>query len=548
MSKSNLVMASIILAAVTLSCTFIKDRFAQGTPVRFSDKDLPVFDPKAPLVSPGAIAVRRLAEIDPGMAAHAPGIEAAERAAMTKARDELANLIGRDSIENTSIQIRPEAMRPNKYSGTGSSALMLFQSADQGSSLGTMQDTIFIASLIGGLKHALTSDQKAGSIPNSRPKFTETVDGATTTITVEVGSDTNGSTTFGMSGNTESVKNGVKVTTEFEGKIEGSECPNAEGQVQLTVKIRFGAGSASNGFTQDLTAFVRATVDDNADISSITVDVTQATQRSQGGRTIFVETGERFKADGPSLATAVSSNLSTIQRSDSATNEEVGKLSAGGHTAALATAKLALDIAERNWKNGGCVKINAISPGSVAVNSSTQIPVKVVHKIEGGEVPSKLDAALTGEASVDPTNIPRTPGTLTYIAPGETGKSATIQLTAASRRGRAVSELTATTASNSYQIVGGLDDWKTNSQVCDIMKPFQLKDTYGIVMDLSGGLSGTYTYKGQFQMSGTGTYTITLPNGPGRPGTMVGTGPGSAMGHTGSGTENYTLTPIPPCT
>ena len=26
----------------------------------------------------------------------------------------------------------------------------------------------------------------------------------------------------------------------------------------------------------------------------------------------------------------------------------------------------------------------------------------------------------------------------------------------------------------SYQIVGGLDDWKTNTAVCDIMKPFKL--------------------------------------------------------------------------
>jgi len=79
------------------------------------------------------------------------------------------------------------------------------------------------------------------------------------------------------------------------------------------------------------------------------------------------------------------------------------------------------------------------------------------------------------------------------------------------------------------------------------MKPFQLKGSYGIVMDLTGGLSGTYSYKGQFQTQGSGTYTITLPDGPGKPGKMVGQGPGSAMGHTGSGTENYTLTPIPPC-
>ncbi len=99
-----------------------------------------------------------------------------------------------------------------------------------------------------------------------------------------------------------------------------------------------------------------------------------------------------------------------------------------------------------------------------------------------------------------------------------------------------------------YQIVGGLDDWQTNTRVCDIMKPFKLTSSIGITMQLSGGLSGKYTYSGgPFNAQGTGTYTISLPEGLGKPGTMTGGGEGSAGGHTGSGTEKYTLTPIEPC-
>ena len=98
-----------------------------------------------------------------------------------------------------------------------------------------------------------------------------------------------------------------------------------------------------------------------------------------------------------------------------------------------------------------------------------------------------------------------------------------------------------------YQIVGGLDDWQTNSKVCDIMKPFTLTGAYGIKMELSGGLSGTYNYTGEFNAQGTGTYTIKLPEGGGKPGTMTGGGDGSAGGATDSGTEKYTLTPIEPC-
>jgi hypothetical protein len=104
--------------------------------------------------------------------------------------------------------------------------------------------------------------------------------------------------------------------------------------------------------------------------------------------------------------------------------------------------------------------------------------------------------------------------------------------------------------SNSYQIVGGLDDWQTNTAVCDIMKPFKLTGG-GITMELSGGLSGTYTYGGgPFNAQGSGTYTISLPNGVGKPGTMIGGGAGQVTGdkvYTGTGTEKYTLTPIAPC-
>jgi hypothetical protein len=46
---------------------------------------------------------------------------------------------------------------------------------------------------------------------------------------------------------------------------------------------------------------------------------------------------------------------------------------------------------------------------------------------------------------------------------------------------------------------------------------------------------------------GSGTYTISLPEGVGKPGTMTGGGEGYAAGYKGTGTEKYTLTPIAPC-
>jgi hypothetical protein len=96
-----------------------------------------------------------------------------------------------------------------------------------------------------------------------------------------------------------------------------------------------------------------------------------------------------------------------------------------------------------------------------------------------------------------------------------------------------------------YQIVGGLEDWHVDVKVCDITKPFVLHGSIG-TMTLSGGLTGTYEMTGDFSAKYTGTYVITFPDGPRRPGTMEGEGSGSIGGQAGSGKETYTLTPLGP--
>ena len=98
-----------------------------------------------------------------------------------------------------------------------------------------------------------------------------------------------------------------------------------------------------------------------------------------------------------------------------------------------------------------------------------------------------------------------------------------------------------------FQIVGGLDDFQTSTKVCDILQPFTLTGG-GFRNEFSGGFAGTYRFTGPFQSEGSGTYTISLPEGLDKPGTMTGQGSGSVLGQfTGTGTEKYTLTPIAPC-
>jgi hypothetical protein len=334
-------------------------------------------------------------------------------------------------------------------------------------------------------------------------------------------------------------------------KLTGEPCPDADGKVDLKVEYSTNGRAGSSGsmiYDKTLTGKIRATVNDNAEIASIDIDLKQATRSTAGGRQVYVETSQSGRATSGNSSDLRFDDV-RIDRASSQATAADAELSRDGLSSAYLLARAVLDSAVSRWQGGGCVQIVAESPGAVAVNSSTQIPVKVTRKVDSSEVPSKLEAELSGGSSVDPTLIPRTAGTLTYTAPGETGKSATIKLTANSRRGRATLDLTASTGGNSYQIVGGLDDWQTNTKVCDIMKPFTL--TGLVTMRFSGGLSGTYEYSGgPFNAQGKGSYTISLPEGPGKPGTMTGGGSGEITGdkvYTGSGVEKYTLTPIEPC-
>lgn len=333
-------------------------------------------------------------------------------------------------------------------------------------------------------------------------------------------------------------------------KITGNNCPNSEGKVDLTVEYGSnGRAGSSNSMIYDktLTANVKTTVNDNAEVASIDVEVKQATRSTAGGRQVFVETSQSGRGTTGHYSDIEFGDL-RIDRTSSQVTQTDAALSDAGLKSASRLAQGVLDSAKERWQGGGCVRIEATSPGSVAVNSSIQIPVKVVHKIDGSDVPSKLTAELSGGSSIDPTLIPKTAGSLTYVAPGEMGKTATIKLTSNSRRGRAQVDLTASTGGrDSYHIVGGLDDFQTSTDVCDIMKPFTLTGG-GFTNNFSGGMSGSYNFTGPFQSEGSGTYTISLPDGPGKPGTMTGQGSGSVLGrYTGTGTEKYTLTPIEPC-
>jgi hypothetical protein len=515
----------VVLLAVSPSCTFIKSKFSKSTHLSDKPAAIVMFDPKAPLVSPGAEAVRRLAELDPNVAVFASDVEAVERAAMKKVIYGEPDQNKKDTDKTApplpkGLKGLKELLTPARYEEpvrSSGPALLMFQggmasAADRAHAAG------LIGGLITGLKQIFSENHKsAASAGSVKDRKTETKDGTTSTMGVELSFNDDGSSTFGLELKTESEKPGNKFMGEMTGKVEGLDCPNAEGQVPLTVRLRLGGVAGGVGYTQELTAFIRATVDDNADIATTTIDLTQGTREVNKGREVYVETGMTVQYER-NAENFRDSNWRLIRNSQNflEVKEQAEAMARSGQDSALTMAMTVLKIAEHKWQNGGCVQIVANSPGNVAVSSTTQIPVKVTHKFGGADVPSKLEATLSGEASIDPNLIPRTAGTLTYVAPGETNKNATIKLKASSRRGRATLDLTASTGGQSYRVDGVSNGVSFKGEICSLNKPFAIDAQF------PGGSAKT-----SFTPSNASSGSTTVSGG------------GGGCVHTGGG--NYTV-------
>jgi hypothetical protein len=286
------------------------------------------------------------------------------------------------------------------------------------------------------------------SLPGAMPirSFTQTEKegNATTNMSMEIGKSQDGSSHFGLGLQSEGTKDGISVKTDMSAIIDGQRCPTAEGQVSFSIKARIGSESGGTGTTQDLTTFVRAMVNDDAEITSTTFDVIQGTLQVKGGRQVYIETGETYKY-GPNFEDVKESNWRVNQKTDNVTQEDLNLLEPLGLRAALDLGLASLISAERAWQSGGCTKIVAVSPGTIKPGSTTAIPVNVISIFDGSNAPSKLKATLNGAQSIDPASLAVTPGTLSYTASNENGKSATILLIATSKRGKAKLELTAST-------------------------------------------------------------------------------------------------------
>jgi len=508
-NAKHLLPVLAVLLCVSLSCTFIKDKVSNLTAGSVKAPTVPPFDPNGRLVSPGAYVIRLLAKDEPALAALADPIDAAEQKMMKQIVEENRPKAQTDNPRAAFMTSPPEGTKAIANSQEPPvAAHLMFQSGEL--SLPTSGDGTILGGFTGFLKGMLADAVNERSF-NKKDSKTEAVEGGTSTMHSEIGSNPDGSTVFEMGIVTETQKNGVKARTELKARIEGQDCPNAEGQVPFTVKIRLSGQSGSSQYEQEMTAFVRLIVDDNADVASKTVDVTHGTKRTRNGQTSYFERGFTYHLN-TNESEGTLSNQRVVQKTDNATLDDVVDATRSGDSVAYGAANAAISAAESAWQGGACIQIVAASPGTVALNSSTPIPVKVMHKKEGTELAAKLDRKLEGAVSVEPTSIPKTPGTLTYVAPGETGKSATIELKAKCRRGRATLYLKADTGGKSYRVSGTSNGVSFKGKICNVNTGFLLDATFpGGTANVNFGADGSTNTDGGgngCQMTGAGNYTL----------------------------------------
>lgn len=538
---SGAISALVIVALTVVGCGRLGSSKDGSTGGKITSLTIPTIDPDQPFPALNADGLDALSPDVPELAKHREALLAAERDAIKGALEDLRSKS--KPVDKPRAVVEIEHLVPTRNDAriaTGSFNLLPVAMAAEPQlvSPASVQQHL-IGHQIGfftnegranqsdgtGSKTITMKDEKTGEVQATATVSIETAGGVyTTELTTKVSMPL-----FGLDA-------GSKVS------LKGDPCPDPNGQVELFVKSASNARAARAGsvfYDKNIEARIVATVGEDANVANVKYDLKQATHSSGSGQQVDFITSRTGHTTGEGYSKLELTDPKIVRGSQYVSPADQ-QASDTGLDNALRLSIGVLESARSRWQGGGCVKIEANSPGTVKPGSTTSIPVTVRHKLDGSEVPSKLDAVLKGEASVDPTSLAKTSGTLNYVAPGETGTTAKISLTANSRRGRAKLDLTASTSARAYHISGNIDDASQSSKVCDTSIPFTVTGTLKFDFTPTSPTQGTYTYSGPFKAKGSGPYEI-FDNGK-----MVVSGEGCIMGHCASYSHDWKATPIDP--
>ncbi|TXC66786.1 hypothetical protein FSC37_16145 [Piscinibacter aquaticus] len=336
-------------------------------------------------------------------------------------------------------------------------------------------------------------------------------------------------------------------------------CPDAAGKVEFTLRLSQEGCAGSGGnvvYGREIEAHVSATVGDDANVAEADIRTRQGERSTAGGRQVYIETATEWHQSGPDSSKIQMRNHRLVRASSQASDADAALAESGVRTA-LVTAAGALYGAEARWKSGACIRIDAASPGRVKPRASSRIPVRVLHRLEGGEVAARVNASLSGGTSITPELIPAAPGTITHVAPDSQRAEMEIRLVATSRRGKAEELLRLSIAGTGWRIEGRLDEATIKGVVCGSLdSPFtaiapEVAGQWQFTP--SGADGGTFSYVaanvGGTRGTGQGRYSVIAEGG--EPVAIHITGSGSIQSPVGTFSgpinEKLTLTPIPSC-
>jgi hypothetical protein len=331
------------------------------------------------------------------------------------------------------------------------------------------------------------------------------------------------------------------VAVQFTATTTIHPCPGPDGAFDLQASIDVKASKGGAGQNARIDLDVTGQVGDDAEIVSKQIENHTQWADFGGGGGQFVD----FTMSGPNGVEQFTGN-----RSGGKVTDEFVRASATLSTMIALMISLQLtDAAEQAWKSGRCVKLTATpSAGPDGLDPSQRVDVLAEprSKVDGAPTGGTVTGTLaSGGAAVEPdgSTVPAD-ANFVYTAPDQPDEKGTVAFESKSKRGIGKADVTFSTAKPAaYLVVGGLEDWQVSQVVCDVTVPFTLTSPGIGVAEFSGGLSGTYTATGVYNFSYAGNYDITLEDGLGSPGTMVGTSGGTIAGEAGSGSENYVLTP-----
>ncbi len=333
-------------------------------------------------------------------------------------------------------------------------------------------------------------------------------------------------------------------------------CPDADGKVDVVFnsKTNLAKQGSKAGANLDISVNGSLFYNDNAELT----DRWDADIRIE--HAAFNGTGKGSYIDASWAITPQDPTGSgKINRSSSQATDADKQVVAAQQQMAQMMSMMILQLAKKALDEGRCVNLRAASTpaqrSGVKPKTAFTILAEPRSKLDGTPTGGTVVATLKGDGGLDPagTKVPAD-ATFKYVAPDEKQKSGVVALEARSRRGIGKAELAFDTMARAWSIEGGADEYHATGTICDLSRPFTMTGS-GVTNTFtpSGPEGGSYAYKGTmsgFGVWGNGTYKVQL-DADGSGGTVIAQGPGSVstpMGvQSSNGTENYTLTPAPPC-